>query len=477
MTPEEIKVHINQPLYRSIGKAAGDFGTRAYIVGGYVRDLLLDRPSKDLDIVVEGSGINFAEFLSRRLEGTRVNFFKNFGTAMFMHQGLEIEIVGARRESYRSDSRKPLVEDGTLEEDRERRDFTINAVSISLNEDDFGELIDPFGGLRDLRDKRIITPLDPATTYSDDPLRMMRAIRFASQLGFYVEKNSLRVIAEQRERIQIVSRERVTDELNKIVGSPLPSVGFKLLFNTGLLHIIFPKMVELHGVDTVDGISHKDNFYHTLKVLDNVAERSDNLWLRWSAILHDIAKPDTKKFEPGHGWTFHGHEDIGAKMVPRIFRDLKLPLDHKMKFVQKMVRLHLRPIALSSERVSDSGIRRLLFEAGEDLDELMILCESDITSKNELKVKRFLRNFELVRIKCREVEEKDRIRNWQPPIDGQEIMDIFGLKPGKEVGILKASIRDAILDGEIGNNYSEAYAYMLGKARELGLSVAKKTSI
>ena len=473
MTPEEIRTYVDKPLYRSIQKVAQRMDRQAFIIGGFVRDLLLDRPSKDIDIVVDGSGIDFAQALSEELQGTKVNFFKSFGTAMFKHDDIKYEIVGARRESYRYDSRKPAVEDGTLQEDRERRDFTINALSISLNEADFGEIIDPFGGLQDLEDKRLITPLDPVQTYSDDPLRMMRAIRFATQLGFRIEENSLEAISTQRERIKIVSQERITTELNKIIEAPRPSVGFKLLFKTGLLELIFPKMMELHGVEVKNGVSHKDNFYHTLQVLDNVADRSDDLWLRWAAILHDIAKPDTKRFDRRNGWTFHGHEDLGARMTPRIFRELKLPQDQKMKFVQKMVRLHLRPIALSKDTVSDSGIRRLLFDAGEDLESLMILCESDITSKNELKVQRFLNNFQKVREKCKEVEESDRIRNWEPPIGGKEIMDTFGLQPGREVGTLKTAIREAILDGEIKNDYEAARAFMLSKAKELGLTEVK----
>ncbi len=473
MTPEEIRTYVDKPLYRSIQKVAQRMDRQAFIIGGFVRDLLLDRPSKDIDIVVDGSGIDFAQALSEELQGTKVNFFKRFGTAMFKHDDIEYEIVGARRESYRYDSRKPAVDYGTLQEDRERRDFTINALSISLNEADFGEIIDPFGGLQDLEDKRLITPLDPVQTYSDDPLRMMRAIRFATQLGFRIEENSLEAISTQRERIKIVSQERITTELNKIIEAPRPSVGFKLLFKTGLLELIFPKMMELHGVEVKNGVSHKDNFYHTLQVLDNVADRSDDLWLRWAAILHDIAKPDTKRFDKRNGWTFHGHEDLGARMTPRIFRELKLPQDQKMKFVQKMVRLHLRPIALSKDTVSDSGIRRLLFDAGEDLESLMILCESDITSKNELKVQRFLNNFQKVREKCKEVEESDRIRNWEPPIGGKEIMDTFGLQPGREVGTLKTAIREAILDGEIKNDYEAARAFMLSKAKELGLTEVK----
>jgi poly(A) polymerase len=473
MSPTEIKRFINQEPYLTIGKAASEFGVKAFIVGGFTRDLLLDRPSKDLDIVIDGDGVEFATFLSQKMKGTEVHIFKNFGTAQFLTKKLEIEIVGARKESYRADSRKPTVEQGSLEDDRKRRDFTINAMSIGLNIEDFGQIIDPFGGMEHLANKIIVTPLEPIETYSDDPLRMMRAIRFASQIGFQIEENSLRAIEEQRERIRIVSQERITVELNKIIESPLPSIGFNLLFNTGLLHIIFPKMVGLYGVEKRNGISHKDNFYHTLKVLDNVAERSDNLWLRWAAILHDIAKPDTKRFDKVHGWTFHGHEDRGAKMVPRIFGQMKLPLDQKMRFVQNLVKLHLRPIALSNEKVSDSGVRRLIFDAGDDLDALMILCESDITSKNDQKVKRFLSNFERVRQKCKEVEEKDHLRNWEPPIGGAEIMDIFGLNSGREIGVLKTAIREAILDGEIDNNYEDAFQLLIRKAEELGLTPVK----
>ncbi len=474
MNTQEIKLFVDsEPIFQSISKVAAAMNIEAFAVGGFVRDLLLDRESKDLDIVVSSRGLEFAEQLSKELDATDVHLFKNFGTAQFICGSLEIEIVGARKESYRSHSRNPKVENGTLQEDRERRDFTINTLSISLSSSNFGELIDPFNGLNDLENKRIITPLDPATTYSDDPLRMMRAIRFASQLGFQIEENSLKAIESQRDRISIISQERITDELNKIINSPKPSIGFKLLLNTKLLHLIFPKMVELCGVDTRNGVSHKDNFYHTLQVLDNVADRSDNLWLRWGAILHDIAKPDTKRFEKNHGWTFHGHEDKGARMVANIFKKLKLPLDGKMRFVQKIVKLHLRPIALSGDHVSDSGVRRLVFDAGEDLESLMTLCESDITSKNERKVVRFLQNFERVRSKCREVEGKDRLRNWEPPIGGGEIMEIFELQPGREVGLLKRAIREAILDGKIDNNYDESYGFLLAEAYEMGLHPKK----
>lgn len=476
MNTKEIKLFIDsQPVFKAVAEVANSMNVEAFAIGGYVRDLFLDRDSKDLDIVVSDKGLEFAEQLSKKLDATEVHMFKNFGTAQLIFGDLEIEIVGARKESYRANSRNPEVHSGTLKEDRERRDFTINALSISLNRASFGEVIDPFDGLKDLEEGRIITPLDPTTTYSDDPLRMLRAIRFATQLNFKIEKGSLEAIQSQRDRIKIISQERITDELNKIILSPKPSIGFKLLFNTGLLQLIFPKMVELHGVDTINGLSHKDNFYHTLQVLDNVADRSPDLWLRWGAILHDIAKPDTKRFDKKHGWTFHGHEDRGAKMVPKLFKQLKLPLDNKMRFVQKMVKLHLRPIALSGDHVSDSGVRRLVFDAGEDLEALMILCESDITSKNERKVVRFLQNFERVRTKCHEVEEKDKLRNWEPPIGGQEIMDIFELHPGREVGVLKTAIREAILDGKIDNNYDDAYGYLLALAYDMGFHPKKTT--
>jgi len=468
-TPE-LSDHFNTPFYQKVAQVAENTGMRAYVVGGYVRDLILKRPSKDLDIVVEGSGILFAEALSKELGEVQVHYFKNFGTAMFMHEGLEIEIVGARKESYRSDSRKPIVEDGTLQEDRERRDFTINALSISLNKDDYGALIDPFNGIGDIEKKRLVTPLEPEQTFSDDPLRMMRCIRFSCQLNFMIDDETLKAISTQHERIKIVSQERIVDELNKIIMTQVPSKGFKLLFNTKLLHIIFPKMVELQGVEVRNGVGHKDNFYHTIQVLDNVAVRSENLWLRWAAIMHDIAKPDTKRFDAKHGWTFHGHEDLGAKMTKRIFRSLKLPLDDKMRFVRKMVRLHLRPIALSKKDVSDSGIRRLIFDAGEDLEELMILCESDITSKNEHKVQRFLDNFQLVRKKCVEVEESDRLKNWQPPVGGEEIMNIFGIGPGKEIGIIKTEIREAILEGKIANSHKSALDFVIESGIRLGLT-------
>ncbi len=462
--------YLDQHVIRIIAEVAGEAGMETYIIGGFVRDIFLNRPSKDIDIVTVGSGIDLARQVASKLgPSVTVNFFKNFGTAMLKYQQMEIEFVGARKESYLRESRKPIVEDGTLEDDQKRRDFTINALAISLNRNDYGEVTDPFGGLEDLKNKIIRTPLDPGITFSDDPLRMMRAIRFSTQLGFDIEDKTLLSITENRKRIEIVSRERIVDELNKIILAERPSQGFILLEETGLLELIFPELHNLKGVDTVRGIAHKDNFYHTLKVLDRLASRSDNLWLRWAALLHDIAKPATKKFIEGQGWTFHGHNFIGANMIPRIFKRLKLPLNDKMKFVQKMVDLHMRPIVLSDEVVTDSAVRRLLFDAGDDIDDLMTLCEADITSKIEEKVKRHMKNFMFVRQKLVEIEEKDAIRNFQPPVSGELIMETFGIKPGKEVGLIKEAIKNAILDGEITNNYDEAYQLMISKAGELGL--------
>ncbi len=469
-----LEKHISHPIFKLVSGAAKDLNVEAYVIGGYVRDCLLDRETKDIDIVSTGKGIELAQAVADKLGGARISIFKRFGTAMINHSGLEVEFVGARKESYTADSRKPAVEDGTIKDDQDRRDFTVNAMAISLNEASWGELIDPFAGVSDLKNGILKTPLEPAKTYSDDPLRMMRAIRFATQLNFQIEENSFHSIYENRERISIVSQERIIDELNKIILANTPSKGFKLLFNTGLLHLIFPKMAELFGVDIINGRGHKDNFYHTLQVLDNISQNTNNLWLRWAAIMHDIEKPITKRFHPKIGWTFHGHEDRGARAVPVVFRQLKLPLNEKMKYVQKLVFLHLRPIALVQEEVTDSAVRRLLFEAGDDIDDLMILCEADITSKNDSKVKRYMKNFEIVRQKLKEVEEKDRVRNWQPPISGEDIMRYFGITPGREIGIIKDAIKDAIMDGEIENSRTAAITFMEAKGNELGLSVVER---
>ncbi len=467
--------YLDQPLFFPLLKAVEKYGRPAYAVGGYVRDRILGRPTKDVDVVVVGSGIELASLYARQVgKHAHLKVFKNFGTAMVKFSDPDgewvVEFVGARKESYRSDSRKPIVEDGTLADDQNRRDFTINTLAISLNPEDTGAFLDPFGGLRDLADGLIRTPLDPDITYSDDPLRMMRAIRFATQLGFRIEPESFAAIRRNAHRISIISRERINDELEKIISAPVPSVGFNLMMDSGLLKLIFPEFTLLKGAEFIEGKGHKDNFHHTLQVLDNVAAKSENLWLRWSAILHDIAKPATKKFEPGTGWTFHAHEFIGAKMVPRLFHKYKMPVDERMRYVQKMVMLHLRPIVLSQEEVTDSAVRRLLFDAGDDIDDLMLLCEADITSKNPEKVRRYLQNFNLVRQKLVEVEEKDRIRNWQPPVTGEMIMETFGIPPGKDVGAIKNAIREAILDGIIHNNFEEAYELMLAEGEKLGLT-------
>lgn len=460
------------PLFDTVRQAAQATGYETFAVGGFVRDLLLKRPSKDLDFVCLGSGIDLASEVAKRLGNAPLTVFKNFGTAMVKHSDYELEFVGARRESYRSDSRKPIVEDGTLDDDQKRRDFTINALAISLNSKNYGDLIDPFDGVAHLKRKMIKTPTDPNITFSDDPLRMMRAIRFASQLNFDIDPDTYEAIVQNAERLKIISMERMIDELNKIILSTTPSYGFKLLFHSGLLKQFFPEMIALHGVEYVDNHAHKDNFFHTLQVLDNVSKYSNDLWLRWAAILHDIAKPATKRFEPKHGWTFHGHEEKGARMVPGIFRRLKLPMNDRMLFVQKLVRLHLRPIALVNE-VTDSAIRRLLFEAGDDIDALMKLCRADITSKNNEKVARYLRNFEKVEKKMVEVEEKDQVRNFQPPISGDEIIKLFNLVPGRIVGEIKDQIKEAILDGVIRNDREEAFKYMVDIAQEKGLTLTQ----
>lgn len=468
-----MKEFLKHKIFSIVSDVAEFENVEAYVIGGYVRDIFLNRPSKDIDIVVLGSGVDFARKVARRLRTTKVSYFKNFGTAQLKYHEWDVEFVGARKESYRLDSRKPIVENGTLEDDQNRRDFTINALALSLNKRNFGELIDPFDGVNDLKRGIIRTPLDPLTTFSDDPLRMLRAVRFATQLNFDIEPKTLDAIRQMNGRIKIVSAERITDELNKMMTSLRPSRGWFLLDETGLLEYILPEFVALKGVESRNGISHKDNFLHTLEVLDNLSAKSDNLWLRWAALLHDIAKPKTKRFIQGQGWTFHGHEFVGAKMIPSIFRKLKLPLNDKMKYVQKMVQLHLRPIVLSQDEVTDSAVRRLLFDAGDDIDDLMMLCEADITSKNDATVKRHLANFRIVRKKLKEIEEKDAIRNFQPPVSGELIMDTFGIKPCKEVGVIKTRIKDAILDGEIHNNFVEAYNLMLKVGREIGLTPIK----
>lgn len=463
-----------EEVFKKIAHAAAALGIDAYVIGGFVRDKVIGRQTKDADIVCVGDGIALAHEVARQFSPVpNVSFFKSYGTAHIKVDDLDIEFVGARKESYRFDSRNPEVVAGTLQDDQDRRDLTINALAISLNKKDYGSLLDPFGGMNDIEQKIIRTPLSPDQTFSDDPLRMMRAIRFAAQLQFTINESTWQGIKDNIKRIAIISQERITDEMNKILLSKKPSVGLDLLYKSGLMKLIFPQMVDLAGAEYIDGKGHKDNFYHTLQVVDNISEHTNDLWLRWAAVLHDIAKPATKKFEEGHGWTFHGHEVVGARMVPKIFTKMRLPLDNKMRFVQKMVELHLRPISLTKENITDSAIRRLLFDAGDDIDALMTLCRADITSKNKQKVKRYLENFEIVEQRLKEVEENDMIRNWQPPITGEMIMDIFGIAPCKKVGDIKNAIKDAILDGEIENNYEAAFDFMLKKAKALDLEPVK----
>ncbi len=464
-----MKMSLNDIIFKQIADVVQQENLETYVIGGYVRDIILKRESKDIDIVTVGNGIKLAEKVAKYLGSLKVVIYKNFGTAQIKHKNLEIEFVGARRESYRKHSRKPIVENGTLADDQNRRDFTINAMAISLNKSTYGELVDPFDGMSDIQNKIIRTPSDPFITFSDDPLRMIRAIRFAAQLNFTIHNSAFEGIQQMKERIKIVSKERISDELNKILMSDIPSTGFKLLDSTGLLNIIFPELSNLKGIETKEGKDHKDNFYHSLQVLDNIAKTTSNLWLRWAALIHDIAKPGTKKYQTGQGWTFHGHEFFGAKMVPGIFQNLRLPQNEKMKYVQKLVLLHLRPIALAQDVVTDSAIRRLLFDAGDDIDDLMKLCDADITSKNFEKIKKYLNNFQLVRQKLNDVEEKDKIRNWQPPISGDLIISTFGIKPCKKVGIIKNAIKDAILDGVIKNNHESAFDFMIKKGEEIGL--------
>ena len=468
---QRIDEHLRCSVFHVVGDVADDLGRECYVVGGYVRDILLERPSKDIDFVTVGSGIEVAEAVAKALgPRTSLAVFRTYGTAQVKSRDVELEFVGARRESYTRNSRNPIVEDGTLEDDQQRRDFTVNAMAICVNKDNYGVLIDPFDGIGDMERRIIRTPLDPDITFSDDPLRMMRAIRFATQLGFDIYPETFDAITRNKERINIITRERIVDELMKIMKSAKPSCGFYLLKKCGLLDLIMPELAALSGIEVVNGRGHKDNFEHTLQVLDNVAEKSNYVWLRWAALFHDIAKPVTKAYDKTIGWTFHNHNFIGAKMIPRIFKKMKMPMDAKMKYVQKLVELHMRPIALVEDTVTDSAVRRLIFDAGDNIEDLMLLCEADITSKNQDKVKRFLDNFILVREKMKEIEEKDRIRNFQPPVDGLEIMRVFGLEPCHEVGALKEKIKNAILDGVIGNNHEEAYAYMLARAAEMGLT-------
>lgn len=466
---------VTKPVFKTIGSAADELGLDCYVIGGFVRDFLLNRgDAKDIDIVAIGSGIDLAKAVSQKIKGKpEVTVFKNYGTAMIKHQGLELEFVGARKESYVAESRNPIVENGTLADDQNRRDFTINALAISLNSKNYGEVLDPFNGIEDLNDKVLKTPLEPSITYSDDPLRMMRAIRFATQLQFTIESESLKAITKNKERIKIISKERIVDELHKMLLSKKPSVGFSLLHKTGLLPLILPELTALQGIDEIEGQKHKDNFWHTLEVVDNIANTTDNLWLRWAALLHDIGKAPTKRFDKRIGWTFHAHEFVGSKMVYKLFKRLKMPLNEKMKFVQKMVLMSSRPIILSEDHVTDAAVRRLVFDAGDYVEDLMTLCEADITTKNPRKQKRYLKNFQIVRKKIVEVEERDRIRNFQPPVTGEEIMETFSLKPSKEIGIIKEAIKEAILSGDIPNEYEAAYGFMLEKGKKLGLKVAE----